>query len=459
MDRILKFSSIGILLTVFLSFSNLAIAQTWFDKQKKKIEKKVDEKTDDILNGKKKPENNDAKPNDKPENEDEEESANGKGAKKEKVKAKQEQTIIKESDFIQNTSFAKIDRNDTRIKIANNLAIDIKGKYPAGYSPKWRFISYKTDLDFDVENYINKRSALGHDRRKIAIGSYNGKAVLRFGAFIGCDCFADIIINDSVNVLSQTPQTFKVTNFQRITNERVTGEPCREMDKLLTAGGWESEVTLSANENGDIKMNLLIENFRVASGFTEAGVSYRYLAKNITMENEMSAEKANGIIAAELEAKRKYADYVKKSEKQIAELMATIKTKYPGYNCISCFSRTSSYGAEPTTTKTLWSNGEVTEDYDLNVTSTMKIENKCNQELTFIGIQQLYDEANGYTYKDVTRTMEANYYYQVKEGLFMSIFTSVAGIDGDVRVYPEYNISAARIGGIQWIRVIGKKKP
>jgi|GEM_PF-2283426 len=370
-----------------------------------------------------------------------------------------ELTVIKESDFVQDPVPHKKSPNNTRFKIADNLKIDIKGKYPAGYVPKWRFIFEKSPLTFDIENYIVKRTNLAHENIPIAITSYNGKAVLRFSAFINAALYADIVIKDSLAVLTQTPQTFKLTNFQQIINDRPAGQRYVSTNNNYFAGGFEGKITLSANENGDITMNLLIEAFNGGSRFKEAGVSYRYLANNVNIENQMSAEKANGIVAAELEAKRKYADYIKKSEKQIAELMATIKTKYPGYNCISCFSRTSSYGAEPTTTKTLWSNGEVTEDYDLNVTSTMKIENKCNQELTFIGIQQLYDAVNGYTYKDVTRTMEANYYYKVKEGLFMSIFTSVAGIDGDIRVYPEYNIAAARIGAIQWIRVMGKSKP
>lgn len=370
---------------------------------------------------------------------------------------------LHDKDFKQNTKNPDRDSNNTRIRIAKNLMIDVKGRYPNGYKPKWRFITYNSNLKFSVEDWVNPKAQLRYEDRLLIIGDYGGKAVIRYKPHFDCECYADIIVKDSFNVITENTQVYEISNFRKILNERSTGEPCVGGLNNAPKGGKGGKITLSANQNGDILMSIMLEHYSLPvtkrDGFHPSQVHFRYFAENITIENEMSAENANKVIEEELEAKRKYANYIKKSEIQIAELMKKIKTKYPGYNCISCFNRSSSYGIQPSTTKTLWSNGEVTEDNDWNVTNTMKIENKCNQELTFIGIQQLYSEENGYYYIDVTRKMEANYYYQTKQGLFMSVFTSLAGMDGDIIVQPQYNISAARVNSIQWIKVIGAKKP
>ncbi|MEI9911616.1 MAG: hypothetical protein WDO71_19375 [Bacteroidota bacterium] len=55
------------------------------------------------------------------------------------------------------------------------------------------------------------------------------------------------------------------------------------------------------------------------------------------------------------------------------------------------------------------------------------IQNKCNYPLTFIGIQQLYDEQNGYSLTEVTKTMEVGFSYSSDQGMMSSIFTSLIG--------------------------------
>lgn len=469
---------LGVLLTavVCMTFFDQTDAQGFFKKLKDKVNQKIDsslnKKVDNVLNAPLKKDKA-ITPTEAPAN-----NTNGASstvATESSPGGRPKLSALHDEDFTQHTSNPPRSESNTRFRIAKNLLIDIKGKYPVGYAPRWRFISYSSPLSVDVENWYHPSSRATHQNYAISIGEYNNKAVVRLHPFMSCECFADIVVKDSFTVLTDQPQTFQLTNFRKILNDRSTGEPCRgNGNNPIVEGGFEGRLTLAANGNGDIALQFMLENYTAETKrrgkynnavrdydytIVPSQVSYRYVANNITVENEMSAEKANGIIAAELEAKQKYADYVKKSQAQIEELMKVIKTKYPGFNCITCFSRTSSYGVQPTTTQTLWSNGAVTEDHDWNVTNTMRIENKCDQELTFIGIQQLYDNENGYYYKDVTRKMEAKYFYQAQQGLFMSIFTSLAGIDGDVVVQPEYNISAARVNAIQWIRVIGSKKP
>jgi hypothetical protein len=388
-------------------------------------------------------------------------NSNKKNNDKEKAKSESEQTIINENDFVQNDNFPEKDPNNSRIKIAKNLVLDIKGKYPLGYTPKWRFISYKSDLDFDVENYIVKRSTLGHGKRSIAISDYNGKAMIRFGAFITCDCYAEIVIKDSQNVITETPQTFKVTNFLKIVNERITGEKCKSLtNNMHTDGGWEGQVTLSANEDGDIKMDLMIENYRLASRFAEAGVSYRYVAKGIIIENEMSAQKAIAIIEAEKIAKQKQKDYVAKTTKQADSLQKIIAKKYPQTNCKECFY--SSSGGYISTTKVdqyYVGSGDYAgsyTDWDLNVKTV--IQNKCNYGLTFIGLQQLYDEERGYYLIEVTKTMEKGYSYSSDQGAMASVFTSLigGGSEFNIKLQDKYYPTYATVGSVQWLKVIKK---
>lgn len=409
------------------------------DQTKRKVENAIDNKVDDLLSA--------------PEKE-----LSGKSNEKEKKTG--EKSIIKEGSFYQNSSFPEADPGNTRVSLAGNLAIDIQGKYPPGYKPKWRFITYSSNLDFLMENYITPRSAIGHDKRKIEFGNYNGKAVLRFGAFISCDCYAEIIINDKLNVLTEEKQTFKVTNFQKIVNERITGEPCKGMNNMYTDGGWEGVVTLSANRNGDIAMELVIENFRLASRFSEAGVSYRYIAKDIIIENEMSAEKAVATVKAEQEAKQRQKEYIARMTKQGDSLQALIAKKYTQKNCIECFSRSSNSSLRVTPTKTIYSDGygdlyaESGTDWDINTKTD--IQNKCNYDLLFIGIQQLYEEGRGYYLVEVTKRMEKGYRYQSDQGAFATVFTSLVGMGSEFnfQVQDKYYPGGAMVGAVQWLKVI-----
>ncbi|RYZ55318.1 MAG: hypothetical protein EOP49_03060 [Sphingobacteriales bacterium] len=317
-------------------------------------------------------------------------------------------------------------------------------------------------MDFDVESYITKRSALGHNKRRIGFGDYNGKAVLRFGAFIGCDCFAEIVIDDKQNIITETPQTFKVTNFQKIVNEKLTGEKCRGLNNMYTDGGWEGQVTLSANENGDIKMDLMIENFRLPSRFNEAGVSNRYIAKNITIENEMSAQKANEIVAAEQEAKQRQKDYIEKTTKQADSLQKIFAKTYPQKDCRDCFVRSSNSNLKITPTKTAYSDGygdvyiESGTDWDINTKTEIK--NKCAYDLTFIGLQQNYDEARGYYLTEVTKLMQKGYSYSSDQGLMEGIFSSLigGGSEFNIKVQDKYYPNYAIVGSVQWLKVIKK---
>lgn len=382
---------------------------------------------------------------------------------------------LNDEDFVQNAVNRKKDPNYSRLKIAKNLMVDVKGIYPTGYQPKWRFITYNSDLDMDVENWIVPGSGLQHNSKSIAIGDYNGRAVLRFGAFITCDCYADIVIKDSFAVLTETPQTFKVTNFQKIVNEKATGEKCRGIGNVYTDGGWEGKITLSANENGDILMSLMVENYStetktnfydpVTKGYPEkinpSSVSYRYLANNINIANEMSAEKANAIIAAEKETKQRQKDYEVKTKKQLDSIMKVIARKYPQIECRECFYSSSGGYINSTNVDEYYVysgrySGSHTE-YDLNIKTV--IQNKCNYDLTFVGIQQMHNDEQGYYLQEVTKSMPMHYNYSSDQGIMASAFTSILGMGSEfnIKVQDKYYISYASVGAVQWLKVIKSK--
>jgi hypothetical protein len=440
--------------SLFLTTSYKANSQGFLDKLKKKAEdalnKKVDKKVDDVLDGKKK--SNDVTVS----------NTNEKGSSDGRPKLSE----LRESDFIQNDKNPEYDANNTRYRIAKNLLIDIAGKYPNGYVPKWRFINYNSPLNFTLENWLNPRANTSQGKKNIAIGDYNGKAVIRLDAFVLCHCFADIVTKDSVNVLTENPQTFEINNFRRILNDRSTGEPCMPANNPNYAGGWAGKITLSANRNGDITMDLMLENYSAEKKTRDAvkpsQVSIRYIAKGITVENEMSAEKATAIVVAEQEAKQRQKDYIAKTTKQADSLQKIIAKKYPQKDCRDCFTRNSNSSLKVTPTKTAYRDGygdvyvESGTDWDINTKTEIK--NKCGYSLTFIGLEQMYDEERGYYLIEVTKTMEKGYSYRSDQGAMESIFSSLVGggSEFNIKVQDKYYPNYAIVGAVQWLKVVKK---
>lgn len=375
---------------------------------------------------------------------------------------------IRKKDFFQLSLIPKYDSNNTRIKIAKNLLIDIKGKYPKGYQPKWRSITYNINpIEFNVENWVVPNSSVQTDPRHMSIGGDKlGTAGLRFSAFIGCDCFADIIIKDSVAVITDKPQTFKVTNFRKILNERVMSDPCKGIDNMYTGGGFEGKITLSANENGDIKMDLVIENYTVGyqpsfqKEYIPSQVSYKYFVKDLILENEMSAEKATEIVREEQEAKQRQKDYVLRTTKQADSIQKIILKKYTQPSAADCFySSSGSYISTSTVHEYYVESGNYAgsrTDWDVNIKTEIK--NKCSQKLLFIGIEQFYDDEKGYCLREVTKLMPANYSYSSDQGAMTSVFMSLigGGSEFNIRLQDKYYPRYASVGSVQWLKVIKK---
>ncbi len=453
-----------LILSFFIISSNLSYGQGLLNKIKKKFEDKANNTTDDILNGKKKDTTtapvkvNTAK--DQVSDIIQNEAINSK----ERPKLSE----LHDEDFVQNSYVTAPSSSMTRYPIAKNLFVDLKGNYPNGYAPKWRFISYPSSMSVTVENWFYPNANVRHENYPFSIVAYNDKAVLRLHPFIGCECFADIVVKDSFAVINNSPQTFQITNFRKILNERSTGEPCTTMSgNYVYAGGLEGRLTLSANDNGDLLIDFMLENYsadhkdykgRISK---PSQVSLRYIAKGITVENEMSPEKAIGIIAAEKEAKQRQKDYEVKTKKQLDSVMKVIGRKYPQPECRDCFySSSGGYISSTNVDEYYVYSGNYAgshTEYDLNIKTIIR--NKCNYDLTFVGIQQMHSDDQGYYLQEVTKTMPINYNYSSDQGIMASAFSSILGMGSEfnIKVQDKYYINYASVGAVQWLKVIKSK--
>ena len=127
-------------------------------------------------------------------------------------KGKRKGGIIKTSDLVQLPMTAP-KTGYSRIKLAGNLYIDIKGKYPEGFKPGWRFMDKMEELSFAVDDYVAPNSVQGRNSMRVGITDYKGKAIVQYSAFIGCDCMAEIDIKDSAAVIGEAKQTFRLINL------------------------------------------------------------------------------------------------------------------------------------------------------------------------------------------------------------------------------------------------------
>lgn len=428
-----------------------------------KLNKKVDTKVDEVLDGKKKTD---------------EGSNNGNSEKSNSV-GRPKLSELKESDFAQNEPNPVYNAENTRFQIARNLLIDIKGKYPSTYLPKWRFISYASPIKFKIEDWLKPKTNSNLDDRYIWIGDYKGKAVIRFKAHFNCECFAEIMIKDSFSVISSTPKTFELKNFTSILNDMASGQPCVGGLYPQKDGGKGGKITLMSNDNGDLQVSLMFEyytlpekgktffNTKTKTNETKedipSQVHYRYIANNVLADNEMSAEKANAIVKAEQEAKQMQKDYIAKTTKQADSLQKILAKKYPQKDCRNCFSKNSNSSLKVTPTTTVYTNGygdvvgsSSGSDWDINTKTEIK--NKCGYDLTFIGLKQMYDEEKGYYLMEVNKIMEKGYDYRSDQGAMASIFSSLigGGSEFNIVVQDKYYPNYATVGAVQWLKVVKK---
>lgn len=197
-----------------------------------------------------------------------------------------EDTEFRTSDLYQLPSVPSCPHGYTRVKIADNLAIDILGEYPAGYGPDWKHVrGYSTEV-FKYSSYIGARQITKEAFGAFSIQSVRGKAVLVYDRRYG-----EIIIANNLALISSREQTFKVVNFKKIVGKTFTDEPAEGGANMYT-DGIEGKITLSSPNDGAIVLSLVVEYYRRASRSKNAGVSMRYSLSNFAMPNNITTDMA-----------------------------------------------------------------------------------------------------------------------------------------------------------------------
>ena len=176
-----------------------------------------------------------------------------------------------------------IEPNITKVEIAKNLILNIKGKYPSNYKPIWNCVWNPRGIEYNLENNVVKHPIIKTEKIITNLESSDNKATVFFD---GCIC--DIKLPTQIVTINERPQTFELVNFRSIKNGLV--EPCKQKNPFFK-GGWEGKVTLSSNDSGDINMNLIISGFG-DSRFKGRYLSYGWSLQNYVLQNQMTPKKA-----------------------------------------------------------------------------------------------------------------------------------------------------------------------
>ncbi|MDI1254572.1 MAG: hypothetical protein PSV16_00600 [Flavobacterium sp.] len=143
-------------------------------------------------------------------------------------------------------------------EVLPNLYIKIAGNFDNEHPPKWQFINTSSELTFELQNNVARPIGSNFPKKEIILQADEGHAILGFSAYVSCYCSAEIDIPNKVT-LNETPRTFALRNFQKLVNGIPSGQPCVALS-TYTQGGWDGEISLSANDNGKITMQLILRN-------------------------------------------------------------------------------------------------------------------------------------------------------------------------------------------------------
>lgn len=164
-----------------------------------------------------------------------------------------------------------------QFKVAENIYINIPGKYPNTFTPTWNYVrTINNSVDADsktpvkVENFIDN---VIYDRLvNVFIGSYEGKAVI-FTNYAGGNLqIADIRV-DQPTILTSNPQTFILENF-RLDYSKIRPEKF----KSPIYSNFGGRINLSTNSNGDLIMSYVLETYNATGAMT-----FRMTANDFTI--------------------------------------------------------------------------------------------------------------------------------------------------------------------------------
>ncbi|MEL6557313.1 MAG: hypothetical protein AAFQ94_03965 [Bacteroidota bacterium] len=368
-------------------------------------------------------------------------------------------SIVNKKDFYQHDIIPEADPQGTRYYLTQNIAVDINGKYPFGYEPVWNGFSKRAIYNFGAKSHLKTRPLPQTERRSFQIGTFKGKSVIRFSAFADCDCYADIDVENPLNIITSDPQIFKLSNFRKIVNENVVQDRCTSSYDTIN-GGWKGKLRLSANAEADIKMDLVLENYGSAMDKSISNVAMSFSLRGMTISNEMSPLKAMETMAAERMEKERRKNYLANLNRHLDSIYNVIDRDFSPKDMSDCYYLSSGGYIDVNTvdyyyTRTGAYAGSRT-DWDINVKYELK--NNCSSSLQFLGIRQRQDSRGQYYLELVTKIMPGDYRYVIDRSLLANTFINLLGLQQrpelEITLQDKYYPNYAQLDKTQWIKIV-----
>lgn len=180
----------------------------------------------------------------------------------------------------------------TRVNIVGNLYVDVQGAYPPGYSGKWSGVGAPTTVPVSQTWYVNRGEAKSTTQQSAFLVAPDGSVRAQFGFGIrNGSCYGDITGTDGPVLLSEAPQTFRISNLHLMTPNYVSG--CAFTN---TVNNFSGSVTLSADSKGNVYAQYNINVFN-AQGTQQ----YLWESSSYQLRNTMTPELAVADIARKKE--------------------------------------------------------------------------------------------------------------------------------------------------------------
>lgn len=184
------------------------------------------------------------------------------------------------------------------VELTKQIFIQVPGEYPEGYEPKWiisrnymRMFSANDPFVVNVDDYLIGNVKKYKQPINPYVIEYQGESVLYFNTSY-CKCVAALDIPVEKLTLNNTPIRFGLKNFRKFAES--SGDdpnaPCQGLFNY-TQGGWAGYITLSADSQGNMEMDIELQNF-AAPKFRNGIMTFRYYDTNVSIPLMMSADQA-----------------------------------------------------------------------------------------------------------------------------------------------------------------------
>jgi hypothetical protein len=168
----------------------------------------------------------------------------------------------------------KIKPGFTRINVIGNLFVDVPSKSSTGGAGQWSGMGAPATIPVTQTWYVNKGQSRSTIQQPTLLVAPDRSPRAQFGFnYRDRTCFADITGADGPVLLTETPQTFRLSDLHMLTPNRVTGCPFTN-----TVNNFSGTITLSADSQGDVSMKyaLNVYNAQGIQQYLWESADYQY---------------------------------------------------------------------------------------------------------------------------------------------------------------------------------------